>query len=133
MRRRFVIWGIFLVSTFPVIAAEQAISVTPYYEIEDPFTINFLRQSEQQAKYLQIKVALKSDDPEIIAHAATHLPMIQDSLRLLFSDQDMTKISSIEGRQSLQSEAFDVINEIFVSELNNANLQEIYFTRFIWQ
>ena len=30
-----------------------------YYVIEEPFTINFLRQSDEQARYLQVKVALK--------------------------------------------------------------------------
>jgi flagellar FliL protein len=117
----------------PVKAAEDAGITGQYYQIEEAFTINFLRQSEQQARYLQIKVALKSDDPQIIQSANTHLPMIQDSLRILFSGQDMATISSIEGRNTLQQEAFEVINGIFESELNNSNLQAVYFTSFIWQ
>lgn len=133
MKRSLMLLLMFCLSSLPLQAAENTGAVGKYYEIEEAFTINFLRQSEQQARYLQIKVALKSDDPQIIQSANKHLPMIQDSLRILFADQDMAKISSIEGRKALQQEAYEVINAIFESEINNSNLQAIFFTSFLWQ
>lgn len=133
MKRSLMLLLMFCLSSLPLQAAEDAGVVGNYYEIEEAFTINFLRQSEQQARYLQIKVALKSDDPEIIRSANTHLPMIQDSLRILFADQDMAKINSIEGRKALQQEAYEVINAIFENEINNSNLQKVFFTTFLWQ
>jgi len=133
MKRSLMLLLMFCLSNMSVQAAENAGAVSKYYEIEEAFTINFLRQSEQQARYLQIKVALKSDDPQIIQSAQTHLPMIQDSLRILFADQDMAKINSIEGRSALQQEAYEVINGIFESEINNSNLQAVFFTSFLWQ
>ncbi len=78
-------------------------------------------------------MALKSDDQQIIQSANKHLAMIQDSLRILFADQDMAKISSIEGRKTLQQEAYEAINAIFESEINNSNLQAVFFTSFLWQ
>lgn len=113
--------------------AAEGDATSQYYRIQEPFNINFLRQSEQKARFLQIKVALKSSDPQIIQNAETNLPMIQDSLRILFADQSMETISSLEGRNALQLEAYNVINEIFVREINNSNLEAVYFTGFIWQ
>ncbi|MDX1573507.1 MAG: flagellar basal body-associated FliL family protein [Methylophaga sp.] len=133
MKRSLMLLLMFCLTSLSLQAAETAGAIGKYYEIEEAFTINFLRQSEQQARYLQIKVALKSDDPEIIQSAQTHLPMIQDSLRILFADQDMAKINSIEGREALQQEAYEVINGIFESEINNSNLEKVYFTTFLWQ
>ena len=133
MKRPLMLLLLFCLSNMSLQAAGNPGNANLYYQIEEAFTINFLRQSEQQARYLQIKVALKSDDPQIIQSANTHLPMIQDSLRILFADQDMATISSIEGRAKLQQEAYDVINAIFESEINNSNLQSVYFTSFIWQ
>lgn len=133
MKRSLFLLLIFCLSSLPLQAAETADTVSKYYEIEEAFTINFLRQSEQEARYLQIEVALKSEDPEIIQSAKTHLPMIQDSLRILFADQDMAKINSIEGRKALQQEAYEVINAIFEKEINNSNLQAVFFTSFLWQ
>lgn len=133
MTRALMLLLMFCSINLPLQAAEDAGSVGQYYQIEEAFTINFLRQSDEKARYLQIKVALKSDDPQIIQSANTHLPMIQDSLRILFADQDMAKISSIDGRKALQQEAYEVINGIFESEINNSNLQSVFFTSFIWQ
>lgn len=133
MKRSLMLLLMFCLSNLTLQAAEDAGNISPYYQIEEAFTINFLRQSEQQARYLQIKVALKSDDPQIIRSANTHLPMIQDSLRILFADQDMAKINSLEGRKTLQQEAYAVINAIFEKEINNSNLQAVFFTSFLWQ
>ena len=104
-----------------------------YYVIEDPFTINFLRQSEQKARYLQIKVALQSKDPIIISNAESNLPMIQHTLRSLFAEQDMDTVTSLEGRGQLQQAAYERINAIFEEEISNSNLEAVYFTTFLWQ
>ncbi len=104
-----------------------------YYVIEDPFTINFLRQSEQKARYLQIKVALQSKDPVILSNAESNLPMIQHTLRSLFAEQDMDTVTSLEGRGQLQQAAYERINAIFEEEISNSNLEAVYFTTFLWQ
>lgn len=104
-----------------------------YYIIEDPFTINFLRQSNEKARYLQIKVALKSKDSAILTSADSNLPMIQDSLRLLFAEQDMDTVESLEGRNQLQQRAYEQINAIFEEEAGSSNLEAVYFTTFLWQ
>ena len=104
-----------------------------YYVIEEPFTINFLRQSDEQARYLQIKVALKSEDPAILASAESNLPMIQDTLRILFAEQNMDSVKSLEGRTQLQEKAYQRIKAIFEEETGNSNLGAVYFTTFLWQ
>lgn len=104
-----------------------------YYVIEEPFTINFLRQSDEQARYLQIKVALKSEDPAILSSAESNLPMIQDTLRILFAEQNMDSVKSLEGRTQLQEEAYQRIKAIFEEETGNSNLEAVYFTTFLWQ
>mgnify|MGYP003640636570 FL=1 len=104
-----------------------------YYVIEEPFTINFLRQSDEQARYLQIKVALKSEDPAILSSAENNLPMIQDTLRILFAEQNMDSVKSLEGRSQLQEEAYQRIKAIFEEETGNSNLEAVYFTTFLWQ
>lgn len=104
-----------------------------YYVIEEPFTINFLRQSDEKARYLQIKVVLKSSDSAILSSAESNLPMIQDTLRILFAEQDMDTVKSLEGRSKLQEEAYQRIKAIFEEETGNSNLEAVYFTTFLWQ
>ncbi len=104
-----------------------------YYSIEDPFPINVLRQSDEQARYLQVKVALKSEDPAILSSAENNLPLIQDTLRILFAEQNMDSVKSLEGRSQLQEEAYQRIKAIFEEETGNSNLEAVYFTTFLWQ
>jgi len=125
-----------LMLSLPLQAAESANNadgIRPYFEIEEPFTINFLNQSQEKIRYLQIRVALKSDDPTIINDAEMNLPMIQDALRLLFTDQDYQTISSVAGREQLQQQALEKIRGILAEETGSDGLEQVYFTRFILQ
>jgi flagellar FliL protein len=121
--------------SLPVQAAEDAGSAgaNAYFSIEEPFTINFLNQSQQKVRYLQIRVALKSDDPAIIQSAELNLPMIQDALRILFTDQSYETVSTVAGREQLQQQATDKVRTILADETGNDGLEEVYFTRFILQ
>lgn len=125
-----------LMLSLPLQAAESANNADgtiPYFEIEEPFTINFLNQSREKIRYLQIRVALKSDDPTIINDAEMNLPMIQDALRLLFTDQDYQTIRSVAGREQLQQQALEKIRGILAEETGSDGLEQVYFTRFILQ
>jgi flagellar FliL protein len=104
-----------------------------YYAIEDPFTINFLNQSEQKARYLQIKVTLRAYNQEMIDSATSNLPMIQDALRTLFSAQKSETLNSVEGRKRLQSASLDTVKTILKEETGKDNLDAVYFTSFVLQ
>lgn len=127
---------LFIMLSLPLQAAESASGAEgpkPYFEIEEPFTINFLNQSQEKMRYLQISVALKSDDPAIINNAEMNLPMIQDALRVLFTDQDYQTVSTVTGREQLQQAALEKISQILERETGSDGLEEVYFTRFILQ
>jgi flagellar FliL protein len=109
--------------------AKQAI----YYAIPEPFTINFLNQSNQKVRYLQIKVSLKSTDEEAINGAEQNLPMIQDALLDLFSEQTYEQADSVEGRIMLQKSTLDTIKSILKEETDNDAIDAVYFTSFILQ
>ena len=104
-----------------------------YYKITEPFTINFLKQSQQKVRYLQIKLALMAHEQKILDSANMNLPMIQDSLRNLFSEQTMESVGSVEGRRALQQSTLDTINAILKAETGIGGLKAVYFTSFILQ
>ena len=104
-----------------------------YYSIKDPFTINFLAQSKEKARYLQIKVTLMARDQAVIKSAELNLPMLQDALRSLFSEQSYDLVSSIKGRKALQAKSLKTIKTILKEETGKDNLDAVYFTSFILQ
>lgn len=124
-----------LLTSLSSLAAESSEGglLSPYYQITEPFTINFATQSQQKVRFLQVKVALKSHDQAIIQSAEVNLPMIQDALRVLFTDQNYQTVSTVAGRQQLQQQALERVRQLLVEETGNDGLEQVYFTRFILQ
>ncbi len=113
--------------------AEEAPAKAIYYQISEPFTINFLHQSNQQARYLQIKVSLMAHEQAILDEADANLPMIQDELRALFSSQALEDVSTVEGRRTLQAASLETVKTVLKAETGNDNIDGVYFTSFILQ
>ncbi|NQZ54487.1 MAG: flagellar basal body-associated FliL family protein [Piscirickettsiaceae bacterium] len=104
-----------------------------YYTFPEPITINFIQQSQKEMRLLQVKVALMSYDQTIIDAATQNLPMLQDSLRTLFTEQTMEAVSTIEGRKGIQETALKTLKSIFKQEIGKDNIEAVYFTSFIMQ
>jgi len=104
-----------------------------YYAIPEPFTINFLNQSNQKAHFLQVKVTLMSHDQTMIDQAELNLPMLQDELTTLFSDQTLDTVSTVKGRKALQASALATLKAILKEETGKDDLEAVYFTSFILQ
>ena len=104
-----------------------------YFTFPEAFTINFLNQSKKKARYLQIKVSLMAHNPEIISSAELNLPMLEDSLRTLFSSQSFDDVTSTAGRKALQANTLKTIKTILKEETGQDNLDAVYFTSFILQ
>jgi flagellar FliL protein len=119
----------------PTFASDDEAEKTPsvYYKIEEPFTINFVNQSQKRARYLQIKVALMAKDQEALDNAVLNLPMIQDELRTLFSQQTYESLSTLQGREELDKKATEQVRSIMEQETGNPEIERVYFTSFIIQ
>ncbi|MDH5358545.1 MAG: flagellar basal body-associated FliL family protein [Gammaproteobacteria bacterium] len=117
-------------------SAESEVTAPPaavYYQLPEPITINFQRQSNKKVRLLQIKVALMSYDKDVITSAELNLPMLQDSLTTLFTEQTLESINTVEGRKALQATALQSLNTLLKEEVGAGKLDAVYFTSFILQ
>ena len=119
----------------PTFADDDESEKTPsvYYKIKEPFTINFVNQSQKRARYLQIKVALMAKDQKALDNAVLNLPMIQDELRTLFSQQTYESLNTLQGREELDKKATEQVRNILEQETGNPEIEKVYFTSFIIQ
>ena len=127
---------IIFISTFMLPTWAEDDEVAPdavYYKFPDPFTINFLAQSSEKARYLQIKVTLMAHDEDIIKSAEANVPMLEDSLRTLFSEQKYKAVTSVKGRKVLQKKSLKLVKSILKEETGKDNIEAVYFTSFILQ
>lgn len=123
----------FLLPNVSWAADEEAPAKAIYYRFPKPIVINFLKQSNQDARYLQIKVALMSHDQAYIDSAKLNLPMLEDALRTLFTEQTMDSVSSTAGRNALKEKSADIIKSLLEEETGVNELDGLYFTSFILQ
>ncbi len=132
---RILLFIILTAISFPILADDNTTepSKAIYFVIDEPFTINFLNQSQQQVRYLQIRVALMAYNQQAIANAKANLPMLQDALRSLFAEQSFDTVNSIEGREALQSSAITSLNTLLKEQVGSKPLDAVYFTSFVLQ
>ena len=114
-------------------ADDEAPAVAIYYKFPKAITINFLNQSNQDVRYLQIKVTLMSHDQDIIDSASLNLPMLEDALQTLFAEQTMETVNSVNGRNVLKEKTLNAIKAILKEETGKDNIEGLYFTSFILQ
>jgi flagellar protein FliL len=112
---------------------ESSTPVAIYYQFPEPIRINFLRQSQEQVRLFQIKMTLMSYDQEIIDSAILNLPMLQDALRTLLTEQTIESVNSVEGRRALQATALETIKALLKEETGKDDVEAVYFTSFIFQ
>lgn len=105
-----------------------------YFSIEDPFIVNFSEQSNDQVRYMQVKMKVMARSQAIIDSVKVHLPAIQHELLMLLYSQNYDDLQSSEGTQALQEACRQTINQILQSESSlEGELEAVYFTSFIMQ
>ena len=105
-----------------------------YFTIEDPFIVNFSEQSDEQVRYMQVKMKVMARSQAAIDHVKIHLPAIQHELLMLLYSQKYDDLQTSEGSQALQQACLETINRILKSETSlEDELEAVYFTSFIMQ
>ncbi|ADE16643.1 flagellar basal body-associated protein FliL [Nitrosococcus halophilus Nc 4] len=104
-----------------------------YHSLDPAFVVNFYRQSQQQVRFLQVKMEAMARDSEIIEAIKTHTPAIRNNLLLLLSHQDYETIHTVEGKGQLREAARDEINQVLEDQAGIKGVEAVYFTSFIMQ
>lgn len=102
-----------------------------YLDLDQPFVMDFLVSGKQ--RYLQLNMTLKSRDQGQIDAVKLHMPLIRNSLVLLFSSQSFDELQTIEGKQKLKSSAVETINNILTQETGLGGIEDVLFTNFVMQ
>ncbi|ADZ92443.1 flagellar basal body-associated FliL family protein [Marinomonas mediterranea] len=115
-------------------AAAQAVQTDGpaiYLELDQPFVVDFMVSGRQ--RYLQLKMTLKSRDQVQIDAVKIHMPLIRNSLVLLFSSQSFDELQTLEGKKALKQAALESVNNILTQETGVGGMQDVLFTNFVMQ
>lgn len=117
-------------------AAEEVIieKQTPIYAtVEKAFVVNFTDQSNDEVRYLQIKLKVMARDQAVIDAFTLNTPAIQHQLLMLFFDQNYDALNTAKGKSVLKEQSLSAINKILKEEQTEGELEAVYFTSLIMQ
>ncbi len=105
-----------------------------YYDIKDPFIVNFGKQSNDAVCYLQVKMKVIARNQQAIDDLAAHEPAIIHELLLLFFSQNYDVLNTSGGSREFQQATLKTINHQ-LAELadNQQDIEAVYFTNLVMQ
>lgn len=114
-------------------SAEEALANEPstYLALDPAFTVDFMVGGKQ--RYVQLNMSLKSKSVEQINAVTLHMPLIRNSLVLLFSSQSFDELQTADGKMALKTAALDAINGILEQETGQGGIDAVLFTNFVMQ
>jgi len=113
--------------------AESALPAPPpiYETLEPPFVVN-LKQGGK-SHYLQVGIALMGRHAEELSALKAHLPLLRSHLLMLFSGQEIEKLTSAEGKEALRQQATLAVQEIAQQVTGSPVVEQVLFTGLVVQ
>lgn len=102
-----------------------------YHAIEPAFIVNF--EDQGMLRYLQVGLTTMSRDPRIVDLLTQNMPQIRNDLILLFSNQKLDVLASLNGKEKLRQQALAQIQGILTREVGIPGIEAVYFTTFVLQ
>ena len=101
-----------------------------YYPIRPPFVVNF--DGSAGVRFLQIHADVLARSPQAIEAVKKHMPLIQNRLLSLFSEQNPEELKDSQSMEVLRQKAQDAVNGVMQSQ-NLPIIEKLLFTNFVMQ
>jgi flagellar FliL protein len=104
-----------------------------YIDLKPAFVVNF-QDAGGRSKFLKAEVNAVTRDSEVAEALEKHMPVVRNSLVLLFSRQVYEDLVPNEGKEKLRSEALRAVQDVIEKETGSEEgVEEVLFTSFVIQ
>jgi flagellar FliL protein len=112
--------------------AEEVVEPDVYFEIKEPFLVNFPPGSGVKIIKISLTVLVKGEaSVEILKK---HMPMVRNNLLMAITSIGAEKAKTIEGKKELQALMLSETGKVMEKMNNNKNpVKDVYFTDFVMQ
>ncbi len=112
-------------------AAEPVKQPAIYFPLKPPIVVNF--QARGRQRFLQAEVTLMARENQVIEAIELHMPMIRNSLVLLFGGQIYEELQTAEGKELLRQQALEQLQALLQQEIDQPGIEQVLFTNFVMQ
>jgi flagellar FliL protein len=89
-------------------------------------------KAEGRQRYAQVYLALEAKDPDALAAARLHMPLLRSQLIGVLADSDFTTLQTPEGRRALADQMLVAANSVLEQE-GEPPLLRVLFRNFVVQ
>lgn len=101
-----------------------------YIELK-PFTVNL--DPQDPVGFLQVQIQILTYYSNVAADLEKHRPLIRNNLTLLFGQQKSADLRSPEGKQLLQQNVLESVQQIINKYGSGGEVDNVFFTTFVMQ
>lgn len=113
-------------------AVDTSSKEPPIYVGLDPdFVVAF--QNPKHARFIKASLEVMTRDKDVEDAIKHHMPVIRDSVLMLFSMQDEDELASREGKEQFRAEILAEVQKVIEEQTGNPGVDAVYFTNFVMQ
>lgn len=105
----------------------------PIYQELERLTVNLGAGQGGRVRVLQTTVQVMARHQSTLDGLNDHMPMVRNSLILLYSSQDYDELLTRDGKESLREQTKAEINEILTRQRVPGEIEGVFFTSFVMQ
>jgi len=124
-----------------VMAQEAAAPAAPatnkakvvYYGFDPDIVTNYVTTGQKSLGYVRVTMELMIKDEKFLPLVEHHEPMILNAIVGVFGKEQEDSIKSLTGREEIRLKILNQLNELMKKETGAAVVQDVLFTKYLYQ
>jgi len=123
----------------PLLQAQEPAPAAPskpkvvYHGFDPDIVTNFVSDGQKSLGYVRVTMELMIKDEKYLSMIEHHEPLILDAIVGVFGKEPDTAIKSLQGREEIRIKILKKINELMKKETGNELVQDVLFTKYLYQ
>ncbi|WP_211234178.1 MULTISPECIES: flagellar basal body-associated protein FliL [Aliagarivorans] len=103
-----------------------------YFAFEPDIITNYINKGRKLG-YVRVTVEVMVDNESNLTHIEHHSPLIRDAIIEILGKQDYDDIRSLDGREEIRRRCLEVVNDLLVQETGRKMVNNLLFTKYLYQ
>jgi len=103
-----------------------------YYPLEPDIITNYVKPGKRIG-FVRISVELLVNSSANLAIVQRHAPLIRDRIITILGEQNEKEVKSFAEREAIRLRCLLEINEVVSAVANRRPVQDVFFTKFLYQ
>lgn len=112
-------------------AKEEPKAPAVYVALDPAFVVNL--EDASGSRFMQVSVQLMTRDPKGQEVIKASEPRIRNDILMLFSQQNITELATLQGKEKLRTAVLDAVQKILSEETGKPEVEGVFFTSFVIQ